>query len=45
MVMVARKHYSVAEIYRITHLAVRTAVGPPAASSPEPKPRPSEPGS
>ena len=26
MVMVARKHYSVAEIYRITHLAVRTAV-------------------
>jgi AhpD family alkylhydroperoxidase len=26
MAMVARKHYSVAEIYRITHLAVRTAV-------------------
>ena len=26
MVMVARKHYSVAEIYRITHLAVRTTV-------------------
>ena len=30
MVMVARKHYSVAEIYRITHLAARTAaVGAP----------------
>lgn len=26
MVMVARKHYSVAEIYRITHLAARTAL-------------------
>jgi AhpD family alkylhydroperoxidase len=26
MAMVARKHYSVAEIYRITHLAARTTV-------------------